>query len=230
MPRMCLLVALLLSVAALAGCQARPSETVNYGETRQTVRFDHDYDWESYVNPAQKVEFTVEDGAYRARAWDGGFTWTLNADLHTDVVIQADVEQLSDYSDNAFGLMCRASPANNGDGYFFFISGDGHYTLRRGAAREVLPIIPWTYTGAIQQGRSLNRIRIVCVEDYLALYVNGEFVAEARDDLFASGYAGLTAAVPEGGDVDVRFDDVVIRAASLENGAAAAEATEAGQG
>jgi hypothetical protein len=87
----------------------------------------------------------------------------------------------------------------------------------------VLPIIQWTPTDAIQQGKSINRIRIVCVEDYLALYVNGEFVAEARDDLYRSGYAGLTAAVPEGGEVDVRFDDVVIRAATL---AQRAEATE----
>lgn len=212
---------LVLGGVVLTGCQRQPSETVNYGETLQTVRFDHDFEWENYANAAQKVEFAVEDGAYRARAWDGGFTWTLNSQSHTDVVIQADIEQLSEYADNAFGLMCRASPANNGDGYFFFISGDGFYTLRRGASSEVLPIIPWTYTDTIQQGRSINRIRIVCVEDYLALYVNGQFVAEARDPLFASGYAGLSAAVPEGGDVDVQFDDVIIRAAALEGHAAA---------
>ncbi|MFN8378412.1 MAG: hypothetical protein U0452_07045 [Anaerolineae bacterium] len=211
-----------LGAVALAGCQARPSETVDYGETLQTVHFDHDHEWENYVNPAQKVEFQVEDGAFHVRAWDGGFTWALNSDVHTDVVIQADVEQLSDYADNAFGLMCRASPTNNGDGYFFFISGDGFYTFRRGASKEVLPIIPWTSTDAIQQGRSINRIRIVCVDDYLALYVNGQFVAEARDNLFKSGYTGLTAAVPKDGEVDVKFDDVVIRAATLEGHGAAA--------
>jgi hypothetical protein len=221
MRRLALLLALL--PFAVAACQARPAETVEIGDVLQTVGFDQDYEWESYVNPAQGVEFRLDGGAYRARAWDGGFTWTLNAETHTDAVIQADVEQLSEYADNAFGLMCRASPRNDGSGYFFFISGDGHYTLRRGAAEEVLPIIQWTPTDAIQQGKSINRIRIVCVEDYLALYVNGEFVAEARDDLYRSGYAGLTAAVPEGGEVDVRFDDVVIRAATL---AQRAEATE----
>jgi hypothetical protein len=210
---------LFTTLAVLAGCQPRPSETVEAGDTLQAVGFDYPYDWETYVNPAQKVEFTIRDGAFEARAWDGGFTWALNAELHTDVVIQADVQQLSDYADNAFGLMCRASPTNDGSGYFFFISGDGFYTFRRGAAEEVQPMIPWTRSDAIQQGRSINRVRIVCVEDYLALYVNGKFVAEARDDLFRSGYAGLTAAVPKGGEVDVRFDDVVIRAASLVNGA-----------
>lgn len=205
----------LAALGALAGCNASPTENVEFGDTLATVHFDSGADWETYVNPAQKVEFTISDGSYQARAWDGGFTWTLNDDVHTDVVIQADVEQLSDYADNAFGLMCRASPTNNGDGYFFFISGDGYYTLRRGAAREVLPIIQWTPTDAIQKGRAINRIRIVCVDDYLALYVNGQFVDEARDSLFASGYAGLSAAVPEGGDVSVHFDDVVIREASL---------------
>ena len=199
----------------LAACQAWPTEQVDTGEIIESVSFDHTYEWESYVNPAQHVEFTIEDGEFRARAWDGGFTWALNARTHENVVIQADVEQTSDYADNAFGLMCRASPTNNGNGYFFFISGDGYYTLRRGAADEVNPIIPWTPTSAIQQGKAINRIRIVCVDDYLALYVNGEFVAEAHDDLFGSGFAGLTAAVPEGGEVDVRFDDVVIRTATL---------------
>ena len=218
-----------VALAVVAGCQARPSETVDVGETLQTVRFDHDFEWENYSNQEQKVEFAVENGAYHARAWDGGFMWTLNSSVHTDVVIQADAEQLSDYADNAFGLMCRASPSNNGDGYFFFISGDGYFTLRRGASKEVLPIIPWTRTDAIQQGRGINRIRIVCVDDYLALYVNGQFVAEARDSLFASGYAGLTAAVPEGGEVDVRFDDLVIRAATLERLGPAATAPPAAE-
>jgi hypothetical protein len=210
----------LVALLTLAACGASPTETVEFGDTLATVHFDSTTEWETYVNPAQKVEFTIADGSYQARAWDGGFTWTLNDDLHSDVVIQADVEQLSDYADNAFGLMCRASPANNGDGYFFFISGDGYYTFRRGAAKEVLPIIQWTQTDAIQQGRAINRIRIVCAGDYLALYVNGQFVDEARDPLFATGYAGLSAAVPEGGEVAARFDDVVIREAALVQQAA----------
>lgn len=199
----------------LAACQPVPTERVALGEVLARVTFDAAYEWENYANADQKVDFGVEDGEYRARAWDGGFTWALNAEQHTDVAIQVDVRQLSDYANNAFGLMCRASPTNNGNGYFFFISGDGTYTIRRGAAREVDYLIPWTHTDAIQQGRSINRLRIICVEDYLALYVNGKFVAEVRDGRYQRGYAGLSAAVPAGGEVDVLFDDLTIWSAAL---------------
>lgn len=204
-----------LILLLLAACQPVPSERVALGDVLARVTFDAAYEWENYANAAQKVDFGIEDGEYHARAWDGGFTWVLNAEQHTDVVIQADVRQLSDYANNAFGLMCRASPTNNGNGYFFFISGDGTYTIRRGAATEVQYLIPWTHTDAIQQGRSINRIRILCVEDYLALYVNGKFVAETRDDRYLRGYAGLSAAVPAGGEVDVLFDDLTIWQAAL---------------
>ena len=152
---------------------------------------------------------------YRARASDGGFIWALNAQMHSDVVIQVDTQQISEYANNAYGVMCRAAPANNGDGYYFMIGGDGAYTIRRGSLDRINALIEWSYTDAIQQGRSINRIRAVCIGDYLALYVNGQFVAEIRDSYFNRGYAGLTAAVPEGGEVDVTFDDLTITAASL---------------
>jgi hypothetical protein len=198
-----------------AACQPVPTERVALGDVLARVGFDAAYEWEQYANAGQRVDFSIEDGEYHARAWDGGFAWALNARQHTDVVIQADVRQLSEDANNAFGLMCRASPTNNGDGYFFFIGGDGTYSIRRGAGRQVDYLLPFTRTNAIRQGRAINRIRIVCVEDYLALYVNGEFVAETRDSRYLEGYAGLTAAVPEGGEVDVLFDDLTIWSAAL---------------
>jgi hypothetical protein len=111
--------------------------------------------------------------------------------------------------------MCRAAPANNGDGYYFMISGDGMYTLRRGSQDQVGALIEWTYSDAIQQHTSINRIRSVCIDDYLALYINGQFVAETHDSYFIRGYTGLTAAVPEGGEVDVTFDQLKIWSAEL---------------
>ncbi len=205
-------------VVALAACQPVPTEGVVLGNVLDSEQFDDVLAWENYRNAAQRIDFRIEDGAFRAQAWDGAISWALNAEQHTDVVIQADTLQLSGYANNAYGLMCRAAPANNGNGYYFLISGDGFFTIRRGAADEVNALIPWTRTDAIQQGRGINRIRIACIDDYLALTVNGAFVAETHDGRYASGYAGLTAAAPPGGEVDVQFDDLVIRAASLTGG------------
>jgi hypothetical protein len=204
-----------LVLLAGAACQARPTQTIDMGDILLEEDFSESFSWENYADPAIQVNFRVEDGVYRAQARDGGFMWVLNAQAHTNVVIQVDTQQLSEYANNAYGLVCRASPSKNGDGYYFMISGDGNYTLRRGSTDRVRALIPWTSSGAIQQGRSINRIRAVCIDDYLALYVNGEFVAETRDDYFSRGYAGLTAAVPEDGDVDVAFDNLRIWSAGF---------------
>jgi hypothetical protein len=203
-------------MSVFAACTPpQPTERFALGDVLLEEDFSDPTAWERYVDPDLNVDFRIEDAAYRAQASDGGFIWALNAQMHSDAVIQVDTQQISEYANNAYGVMCRAAPANNGDGYYFMISGDGMYTLRRGSLDQVGALIEWTYSDAIQQGRSINRIRAVCVGDYLALYVNGEFVAEIRDTYFIRGYAGLTAAVPEGGEVDVTFDDLTITSASL---------------
>lgn len=202
-------------VCVTACTPPQPTERIVLGEVLLEEDFSNPLTWEHYVDPNLNVDFRVEDGMYRARASDGGFIWALNAQMHSDVVIQVDTQQISEYANNAYGVMCRAAPANNGDGYYFMIGGDGAYTIRRGSLDRINALIEWSYTDAIQQGRSINRIRAVCIGDYLALYVNGQFVAEIRDSYFNRGYAGLTAAVPEGGEVDVTFDDLTITAASL---------------
>lgn len=210
MKSLCKLAWALALVLLAAGCETRPSRSYMLGDVLEEVDFSRLSDWERYVHPDQRVDFQIDDGSYRVRADHGGFMWTLNTRAHDDVVIQADSVQLSEDPDNAYGLMCRASGSANGDGYYFFISGDGMYTIRRGAGRQVSALIPWTRSAAIQQGRAINRIRIVCVEDYLALYVNGAFVAETFDSLYRRGYAGITAAAAPEGDLDVIFDDLIL--------------------
>jgi hypothetical protein len=199
---------------ASSGCLPRqPSQVLVLGDLLVEEEFDTPTAWEAYRDPAIKVELGVRDGSYHVRAEDGGFMWGLNSRIDTDVVIEVATEQLSDYADNAYGVMCRAD--QEGDGYYFFISGDGHYTLRRGAGDEVLALIEWSPTPAIHQGRARNRIRAVCAQDYLALYVNDIFVDETRDSLYVRGVTGLVAAVPPGGVVEVTFDKLLIFSVEL---------------
>ena len=69
---------------------------------------------------------------------------------------------------------------HSGRGYYFLISGDGHYTIRWSNGRSLDDIIPVGYSDAIQRDAG-NRLRAVCIGDYLALWINDVFVAEARD-------------------------------------------------
>lgn len=203
----------------LTGCGSllTPTPTHDYalGETLLREDFTESFAWQHYVNPDLKVDFQVIDGAYRARAWDEGFIWTIQPPAYTDVVIEVEAAQLSDDRTNFYGVMCRASPNDNGDGYYFLITAFGEYSIRRGAVDQINALIPFTSSAAIRQDRGINRIRAVCIGDYLALYVNDQFVAETRDDYFSRGYAGLTAAAADDAEVEIIFDDLTIWAAEL---------------
>lgn len=204
-----------LILALAAGCASQPTERYQLGDVVQRVDFGPASVWQQYVHPEQNVDFQTEDGVYRARAWDGGFMWTIHPPQLTDTVIEVETTQLSDYRNNAYGVMCRAAPTDNSNGYFFLISGDGNYTIRRGAVDTVAPLIPFSYSDAIRQDHGVNRLRAVCIGDYLALWVNDTFVAETHDDYFKAGYTGLSVAVVKGGDADITFDDLTVYSASL---------------
>lgn len=203
-------------IVALVGCAARPTEQFLLGDALVREDFRQPYAWRERVGEEFGILFRVEDGAYRARSQQQGFIAGLNGQRHTNVVIEVETTQLSDAINNAYGVMCRASGNNDGDGYYFLISGDGYFSVRRGMTERVDGLVDWTTTSAVNQFRGINRIRAVCIDDYLALYVNGQFLAEARDSRYTDGYAGLTAAVVRGGTVDIAFDDLTIWAARLE--------------
>lgn len=178
------------------------------------VTFDAPDDWERYSNPAG-TEIGVENGVYRMFTMLGGYIWGLHEAPHSDVIIEAEMMQLSIFDDNAFGVMCRADPANNGDGYYFIINANGYYTVRIGAGDRVLPLVDWAESDAIATGINLNRMRAVCVGDYLALYVNDVLLAETTDDTFSEGYPGLAIAAVQNTGADTQFDNVRVYAASV---------------
>lgn len=207
----------IVCVLSLAACAPRqPSQAFIVGALLDEARFESSLDWESYSDPSLGVAGAVADGVYRIDIDDGGFMWALHDRIESNVVVEVETAQLSDYTDNAYGVMCRADPSANGNGYYFFISGDGYYSIRRGVGREVRDLVPFTYSDAIRQDKDYNRVRAVCVGDYLALFVNGVLLDEARDNLYGTGTVGLTAAVPDGGDVSVTFDNVLIFMAQAE--------------
>jgi hypothetical protein len=199
-------------VLLLAGCAtAQPTLRYTTGDVLLEEDFSRETAWEGYRDDAIGANFRVEDGGYRARIGSESFMWGLNAREHSDVVIEVETVQHSEDDNNAYGVMCRADPSNDSDGYYFLISGDGMWSIRRGTQGDgVEALVEWTRSSAIRGGRSLNTLRAVCVGDYLALWVNGEFAGEARDTLYSRGFAGLTAAARSDSQTDIAFDNLTI--------------------
>lgn len=206
------LVLLAASLILLLVACGGPSQEFQAGETLLTETFNSSGAWETFVD--DDVDLQVDDGKYRVQTGPGGYIWGLNSVEHDNVVIEVTSEQLSSHENNAYGVMCRADVSNNGDGYYFLISGDGYYSISKGEGDNVNELVEWTSSSAINEGQTENTILAVCANNYLALYVNGDFVAEVEDSSYRTGYAGFAAAAFEGGDADVTFDDLTISTAS----------------
>ncbi len=216
---MLLVVALLTactSMQALFERKRTPELGFRYGEMLFEDGFETGARWRSYESSAG-LFLGVHEGVYRIDFSGRKYVWTQREGEYADVVIEAEARQASDYDHNAYGLACRLDPANSGRGYFFLISGDGQASIRWSNGRSLEPIVAAAPSAHVRQGQSSNRLRIVCIEDYLALWVNGRFVAEARDGRAGQGAVGLAGVMNYAGKrLTVDFDDIRVWRATLD--------------
>lgn len=210
--------ALLLSPILIVACQpVQPSVEYRTGDILLEEDFGSPFAWENHTPSNGSTDLRVEDGVYRMTLAGSGYNWALNNQNHTDVVIEVYASQLAPDASSAFGVVCRADPGGGGGGYYFYITGDGYWSIRRAQGRTVTPLVEFTQSDAIYHGQSINLIRVLCVEDYLALYVNEQFVGEVRDRNFVNGVAGFSVAAQDGVTADVSFDNLrIIEARLLE--------------
>jgi hypothetical protein len=191
-----------------------PGMTTIQADLVLTETFDYEDTWEQYSSPSG-VELGVENGVYRAYTMSAGYVWGLNEQSHTDVILEVEATPLTIHYENGFGVMCRADTRNNGDGYYFMITGTGYYSIRIGDGDEVRPLVDWQQSDAIHAEIDTNRIRAICVGSTLAMYVNGELLAVTVDDVYASGYAGMSVTAADESDIDVAFDNLAIYQVTL---------------
>ena len=141
-----------------------------------------------------------------------GYLTAGNNVTHRDVLINATLRQTEGLLGNGFGLLCRADKVGNG--YWFLLSSRGEFSIQvASAAREMLfELVPWRYHSVIHQGMQANQLRVVCAENYLALFINDVFVAEAFDDEFDSGELAVALGATER-PASASFDDIRLRTA-----------------
>lgn len=171
--------------------------------------------WEFYEDNVGSAQVDEDDEVYLIEVeYDDGpiFLWGQDSRIFGDTVIQIETDQLSREENNGYGIMCRADPSNNGLGYRFYISGDGYATIITRLDGEIDVLYEWTlHDDIINTGRDDNELVVVCVEEYLALYVNGELIAEVEDDTYDEGVIALAASIfEEDKDAEIAFDDLLV--------------------
>lgn len=176
------------------------------------------------------------DGAYRVVSNPGGTqlsdTYFKNSpNFRQDLIelgnvsVEATVRKLSG-GPSAIGLTCRGNPEDGGAAHYEgIVDTDGFWTIVKVQDQQPVPLAqpedPSQESDAIRAGDADNRVRFDCVggEDggavTLALYANGEKIAEVEDpEGFPAGTAGFVVASfdPESDQAtEALFDDFVVR-------------------
>jgi hypothetical protein len=167
------------------------------------------------------LEATTEATAEVTRESTSEATAESTLEATTDVTEAATVEPTATpESTQAASGEATAEPGasalnlNNGDGYLFLVGGSGRFAIMRARGRSVTPLVNWTSTDKVNKGAASNRIRAVCFDNYLALYVNDSFLGEATDDTYTRGQVGLVAAGGSRLGEEVNFDNLTVSAAT----------------
>lgn len=213
----------MLLATLLAACAPQSLSMQERGPTRSVVTgteytlydFFEAKTWDIFTVGDNQARFVIEDGALVGYvAADRGYVLSTNNVIHDDVIVNATVRQREGLLGSAFGVVCRAD--NRGNGYYFLISSDGEFTISVGTPvrNELFQLVPWQYHSIIRRGFFENEIRAVCAGNYLAMFINDVFVAEAFDDEFSSGQLGATIGAV-GKPAAARFDNILLRSAIL---------------
>ncbi|MCP4415769.1 MAG: hypothetical protein GY805_04055 [Chloroflexi bacterium] len=205
----------LLLLSLLAGCANAPTEDVAVQEVLLETSFANVSNWPEKVDDEAGTAVQINDNGYELSSDNASYVWGFSEERYEDVVLETAVRQLSSEPNNAYGLVCRSPSSQNGNGYYFLISGDGLISIRKVERGLSSPIVDWTPHNAVRQGERSNQLRAVCAEEYLAFYVNDQLVAEGEDGRFVGGLVGFAASGSEDGAMQVGFTRLSIHVAQI---------------
>jgi hypothetical protein len=99
---------------------------------------------------------------------------------------------------DSYGLMFRVPDASAADqGYFFGITCDGKYTLRRWNGKieglgKMTYLITDKASSIINVGSNqANRLGVKVVANHITLYINGKYVSDQLDNIYKAGNFGV---------------------------------------
>ncbi|HLA96869.1 MAG TPA: hypothetical protein VJL34_00325 [Anaerolineales bacterium] len=214
-PRLILFLSALVLVSL--ACQAVVSDSSTNTEPpvdRAEVLFQDDFanpasGWDRVDEAAGITDY--EDGVYRILVNEENTDIWANPGLNfSDLHIEVDATKMGGDDNNDFGLICRYVDAENF--YFMIISSDGYYGVGKVVAGEqqLIGTDSMPPSDEINQGNATNHLRADCVDKEIALYVNGELLAEYEDSQFSSGDVGLIAGSFDLPGTEIYFDNFVV--------------------
>lgn len=208
MSRYCLIVLVLLLTACLP--QLAPIEPARDIDVQARVldeTFTTRGNWSSYNTNALSIN--VADGVYRFLLNEPNqYIWGTNSTQYTNTILDVDVRWLAD-NPNAFaGVICRLHP-ENGQGYYVMVSAGGDFSIRYLGRNIDDAIVRWQGNSRIPRSGAF-RMRVACVDDFIALYINGDYIDGGEDSRLRDGAIGLALGMPSSSSAStsVEFDNL----------------------
>ncbi|CAG1007828.1 hypothetical protein ANAEL_03587 [Anaerolineales bacterium] len=152
---------------------------------------DNSNNW--HVGADADTETVIEDGKFKVRVLvpNDSFYWFTPPVSVSEVDISVDTEFTEGAPENiAYGFLCHFT---DGDNYHRVrVAPDGTYAIDKSVNGEKAYLAEWTKSGVIKQGIGAdNRIRTICSEGRLILYINDVLTADVADTSLSGGSFNL---------------------------------------
>lgn len=162
--------------------------------------------WEVFDNSLTSANYV--EGSYRISLLQKNKEkWALANQDFGNVAIEVDATYMGGTADNSFGVVCKFQDIKQY--YAVVISSDGAYMIQKrvGGSYQRLTGEYFQLSDQIKPGTRVNRLRVECGQDYLALYVNQELVNRVEDSTYNQGDVGLIVTAYGEPGLTVSFDN-----------------------
>ena len=162
--------------------------------------------WEVFDNSLTSANYV--EGSYRISLLQKNKEkWVLANQDFGDVAIEVDATYMGGTADNSFGVVCKFQDIKQY--YAVVISSDGAYMIQKrvGGSYQRLTGEYFQLSEQIKPGTMVNRLRVECGQDYLALYVNKELINRVEDNSYTQGDVGLIVTTYGEPGLTVSFDN-----------------------
>ncbi|KAA3643391.1 MAG: tetratricopeptide repeat protein [Chloroflexi bacterium] len=159
-------------------------------------------------------EGKLDSGGYRITVDDDRFAiWARTGASFTDIAINVDATKVGGDDDNFYGVICRYQNIENF--YALLVSSDGFYGIAKrldGGSLEAFRggLEP---SDVINKGSGTNRIRAVCAQSTIKLYVNDVLLMQVTDSSIPFGDVAMIAGTYDVPGTDILFDNWQVEAA-----------------
>jgi hypothetical protein len=172
-----------------------------------TLRDSGDYGNE--IRDGQYLLWVDNDAAQYVA--NGGFADGAFADVRIEVT----ATKLSGSPSAGVGVHCRRAPSKQHGSYYADVDEEGSVRIAaQGDDQEILA--ETEQPGVWEEGA--NRLRLDCVGEDIAFWLNGKRLLQAHDGRYRSGRIGLGAGGAGRGETRVAFDDLKVTAPGPTDG------------